>query len=397
MGRVVAADDAEVISPVEDVSRSVKRPVELLLWARAAGHCQLEGCKLDVTEHHVSKTPGNYADKAHIVAFRKKGPRGNTLKRPENINSIENLMLLCMGCHRHVDRQAAEYPRHRLESMKRAHEDHVREAMRQRPDLRTHIVVFKAPIGGSPVHIHDQHIRDAIEPRHAVSSSWSSIDLNGLASQGETQAYYEAAREQIREEIGSLHRRSSFLSDPAHVSLFALGPIPLLIDFGARWSDKISTDFYQRHQDTEDWAWKTGGDQACYTFSKIKDGPATAPVVLQLALSGAIDPKDLPPDISGDATVYEISLGNRARDRTFLKTRDDLDGFRLAYVEALGKIAAAHGVGTALNLIPAIPAPVAVICGRARHPKAHGPLRVFDMRRDKSGYIFRFEVTHDRA
>lgn len=397
MGRVAAPADDEVVSPVENVSRSVKRPVELLLWARAAGHCQLEGCKLDLTEHHVSKTPGNYADKAHIVAFRKKGPRGNTLKRPESINSIENLMLLCMGCHRHVDRLAAEFPRHRLESMKRTHENHVRESMRQRPDLRTTVIVFKAPIGGQPVHIHDQHIRDAIEPRYAASSGWTTIDLNGLASQGETQAFYDAACAQIREDLGALHRRSSFLSDPAHASLFALGPIPLLIEFGARWSDKISTDFYQRHQDTETWTWKTGDGEARYGFAKIKDGAPGAPVVLQLALSGPLDAKDFPPELSGEASVYELTLENRIPDRTFLRTRGDLERFRLSYIEALGKIAAAHGVGTPLNLIPAIPAPVAVICGRARHPKAHGPLRVFDMRRDKSGYIFRLEVTHDKA
>lgn len=400
MGRLAKSQTAieqdEAVSPVEDVTRKVKPHVQLLLWARAAGHCQFEGCKLDVTEHHVSKIPGNYADKAHIVAFRKLGPRGNTLNRPEDVNSIENLMLLCLGCHRHIDRHVEENPRHKLEAMKRAHEDHVRAAMAQRPELGTHVVVLQIPIGGKAVQISDQHVREALLPKYPVTSTFHRIDLNGFAAQGESDEFYRTAAMQMAIEIDALSRPSRPLAEIKHASVFALAPIPLLVEFGARLSDKISADFFQRHQDTENWTWKTDPEPVRYTFKVLNQGEAGAPIALLLSLSGTVELKDLPPEFK-NAALYELTLAGRTPSRTFLNTRADLANFRLAYIDALGEIAARHGVGEAISLIPAIPAPVAVICGRARHPKAHGPLRVFDMRRDKSGYIFRLEVTHGKA
>lgn len=394
--RQTAIEQDEAVSPVEDVTRKVKPQVQLLLWARAAGHCQFEGCKLDVTEHHVSKTPGNYADKAHIVAFRKQGPRGNTLNRPDDVNSIENLMLLCLGCHRHIDRHIAENPRHKLEAIKRAHEDHVRAAMAQRPELGTHVVVLQIPIGGKAVHISDQHVREALLPKYPVTSTFHRIDLNGFAAQGESDEFYLAAAKQMAIEIEALSRPSGALAEIKHASVFALAPIPLLVELGARLSDKISADFFQRHQDTENWTWKTDSEPVGYEFRALSERKAGAPIALLLSLSGTVDPNDLPPELN-NASLYELTLAGRTPSRTFLNTRADLANFRLAYIDALGEIAARHGVGEPISLIPAIPAPVAVICGRARHPKAHGPLRVFDMRRDKSGYIFRLEVTHDKA
>ena len=399
MGRVATAalDRPQALSPIERITRGVKPAVQLVLYGRSAGHCQFEGCPNDVTEHHVSKTPGNYGDKAHVVAFRKQGPRGETIDRPEDINSIENLMLLCPTCHRHVDRHPLEFPRDRLEAMKRAHEDHVRTAMTQRPAMRTHVVVVQIPIGTKPVLIADQHVREAILPRYPGSSIWNRIDLNGIAAQGETDAFYGAAVHQIDEEVRALCRPDGPLRDIAHASVFALGPIPLLVEFGARLTDKISCDFFQKHQDTEDWAWKTDGNPVRYEFSLLRAAPVGAPVVLCLALSGTIDPNDLPEEFGGEAAVYELRPAGRVPSRSFLNTRADLGNFRLAYVDALGSIAEDHGVGSAINIIPAIPAPVAVMCGRARHPKAQGPLRVYDLLRDRRGYVFRLEIRHDKA
>ena len=94
-------------------------------------------------------------------------------------------MLLCPTCHRHIDRHPLGFPRHRLETMKRAHEDHVRTAMTQRPEMRTHVVVVQIPIGAKPVLISDQHVREAILPRYPGSSIWSRIDLNSMAAQDE--------------------------------------------------------------------------------------------------------------------------------------------------------------------------------------------------------------------
>src|SRR5262249_14237851 len=133
--------------------------------------------------------------------------------------------------------------------------DYVREVMRDRRRQNTHVIVFQAPIGGMPVEIADDDIRDAIRPRHAGTSTFSRIDLNGLAT-AESSAYYAGAREAIAAEVARLHAPRSALRTTAHGSVFALAPIPLLIDFGASLTDKIAVDVFMKSQTQgEGWAW----------------------------------------------------------------------------------------------------------------------------------------------
>src|SRR5207249_841772 len=78
-------------SPVVAV-RNIAPLSRLILFVRAGGRCEFDGCKKFLLEHHVTLTEGNFAQMAHIVAFQPDGPRGNGAHRPENINEITNLM-----------------------------------------------------------------------------------------------------------------------------------------------------------------------------------------------------------------------------------------------------------------------------------------------------------------
>ena len=65
----------------------------------------------------------NIAQKAHIYSFSDAGPRGNDGVSAEDLNSIDNLMLVCHECH--PDDAAPDggrYPVLLLQQMKREHE-----------------------------------------------------------------------------------------------------------------------------------------------------------------------------------------------------------------------------------------------------------------------------------
>ncbi|KAF0185669.1 MAG: hypothetical protein FD160_478 [Caulobacteraceae bacterium] len=388
-----ASASAAPLSPVKHISRGIRQATQLILYGIAAGHCQLEGCRTCLTAHHVDQTPGNYGEKAHIVAFRKKGPRGETIDAVEDINGIENLMLLCAPCHKKIDDHPDDYPRERLLAIKRDTEAFVRAAMAQRDDLRTHVITFAAPIHGKPVGISDQRVREALRPRYAASQDFTRIDLNGITV-GDTDAFYAAAQAQLVRSIADLQRHGGPLLQTGHASLFALGPIPLLIKLGALITDKVDADFFQRHQE-EDWAWKPSGPPIRFEIALPAAPDAAAPVIAVLSLSGTVNRADLPADLAASPNVFEMSLGDRTPDRTFLRTRDDLAAFRSAWIGLQAEVSRLIGVGTAIHLIPAVPAPVAVLCGRARHPKAQGKLVVYDLRRDLGGYQRILEVSHD--
>jgi hypothetical protein len=88
-----------------------------------------------------------------------------------------------------------------------------------------------------------------------------------------------------------------------------------------------------------------------------------------------------------------MTLSGRTPDPTFLRTKSDLDAFRSAYHQAQSMIALRHGDSAPISLFPAVPAPIAVLCGRERLPKARPPLRVFDNDRAKGGFTFQLEIS----
>ncbi len=74
-------------SPVKQVRRP-SRFTELALYVRAGGRCEFNGCNQLLIEHPLTLSLGNFAEKAHIVAFSKGGPRGHDGSRPADINVL---------------------------------------------------------------------------------------------------------------------------------------------------------------------------------------------------------------------------------------------------------------------------------------------------------------------
>jgi hypothetical protein len=63
-------DDA----PVRDV-RAVPDKTKLLLYVRAGGRCEFDGCNEYLLEHHVTLDALNVGQMAHIVAFKESTQR----------------------------------------------------------------------------------------------------------------------------------------------------------------------------------------------------------------------------------------------------------------------------------------------------------------------------------
>src|SRR5688572_21007736 len=99
-----------VVVPV----RRLKRLPEIQLFVRAGGRCEFAGCNAYLLEHHLTLTPGNFAQAAHIVAFSSRGPRADAKMSAAYINDLSNLMLLCQPCHKLIDDHPNDHPVNRL-------------------------------------------------------------------------------------------------------------------------------------------------------------------------------------------------------------------------------------------------------------------------------------------
>ena len=82
--------------------KDISYKIQCLLWARAAGRCEFDGCNKELTVDSLSKDTENEGQIAHIIAASENGPRGN--KNSANLqDEIGNLMLLCPEHHKLID------------------------------------------------------------------------------------------------------------------------------------------------------------------------------------------------------------------------------------------------------------------------------------------------------
>lgn len=343
----------------------------------------------------ISKQPGTYADRAHIVAFSEKGPRGDDPARPIDINDVDNLMALCKPCHKEIDDHPERFSTAALKAMKEKHERRVDALLDAAPDLGSHLISFTAPIRGYRVEIPRNDMFEAILPRHPYDGRETSIDLTALTGLGEEEDLHSVGRRLIDQRLDHAYRPGGPVEVAGRVSLFAIGPIPLLAYLGSRLGDKVPVDLYQRHRDTEDWSWKqqVTGNAVAYKMTCLEDRGAEAPVAILMSLSGKIARETLPDDISTGSTLYEIELADASPTPTFLSSADDLAAFRRFWHDAQSEIAAKHGDNKPLALMPAVPAPIAVSLGKDRLPKARAPLHVYDNDVAKGGFTFQLEIS----
>jgi hypothetical protein len=376
-------------SPIyQPPTRSIQEFVRMLLFTRAGGRCEFDGCNKYLLEHHLTLTSGNFAQVAHIVAFSEDGPRGK-MGRPSNINSVENLMLMCPACHKLVDDNPARFGRLALEGYKKRHEERILHVTGLGPEQKTAILTITSRIGQQTSAVPYDQIIEAVIPRYPISKPGLPIDLTQLRT--ESDGFLIAACDTIKAQVENLLGPGGEAKRSNHISLFALAPIPVLAYVGSVLSNKVPLDLYQRHRDSENWTWKESAQNVKYIMREIKRRH-TGEVALVLSLSGSIDQSVLPRKIAASYSIYELTLEGLTPNPTFLKTRRDLEEFRNAYNLAIATIIRNHPGIKELDLFPAVPAPIAVLCGRELLPKVHPMVNIYDHQKNKGGFIYQLTI-----
>lgn len=379
-------------SPVAAVpTRDIKRTVEIQLFVAAGGRCEFPGCPKYLLEHSLTLNSGNFAQKAHIVAFSRKGPRASAALPVTQINDLGNLMLLCPECHKDIDDHPDEFSVDKLRQFKCDHEVRIRYLTSLLPDKKTTVIRATTKVADRTPEIPFRQITAAVDPLYPADRNGIVINLSQLAAPGEQ--LIVPALVEIRDKIKPLHAARLDGEQVNHLSVFALAPIPILVALGRELSDKLEVDFYQRHRDTDDWTWKKNGPDAAFKFQQLREGSAQDRVALCLSLSGTIHVTALPSTVDATYSVYEIALQGQSPSPLFLRKRSDLAAFRQQYLLALGQIAGRHPSLARLHLFPAVPAPVALVCGHALLPKAHPSLLVYDFDKTRGGFHLATTVT----
>ncbi len=365
---------------VVHLSRQPKADTRVLLFTRAGGRCEFDNCNRYLLTHHITHRTGNFAQMAHIVAFRQAGPRGEAPLSSAERNDLSNLMLLCPQCHKLIDDNPHLYAVEALQEFKKDHEARIRMLTAAKADKQAVALVLTAVIGSSPVAIPFADMQSAIVPFYLDRREVHAIDL-APAMEGRNEAYWQSSVDTIQ------HRTQRFYASlrqtgVANIAVFALAPIPFLVALGNCLSNKFPTSLFQRHRDTDDWRWKENGDPVEFKCRMLHEGTEPQRVALVCSLSGAVPTTDYPGTLDSSFTVYEITPDGLTPSFDCLRLRESLEAFRACYRGTLQRVTSRHPGVQEIHLIPAVPAPAAVAMGLDRMPKAHPRLVVYDKRGD---------------
>lgn len=364
-------------------SRSISPTAEKLLWGIAAGRCEFEGCNKFMGNHQVTKTGGNFAEKAHIEAVSEGGARYNDQMNIGELNSPDNLMLLCAECHKFIDENDDIYPVSVLRRMKKKHEQRIYELTSVDDVQKTLMIAYFANIKDTAPYYNDTLFCRAVVKDGKIPAEKYAIIIgadNSPLNDG-TKAYYLLEKAKLDKARNTIIQPS--IRNGENISLFALAPIPLLVYLGTIISDISNTSVYQCHRKGEKWAWKEETNTIDYIVERPKDKDKRF-VALNLSLSANVVQERIE-QISPCLPTYKLTISNP--NRTFVVNEKIADDFVETYRRCIEQIKIDNPSVEKILVFPAIPNSLAIRMGMDYMPKTDPGLVLYDQISQESGFI----------
>lgn len=357
-------------SQSEISNRTVPQQTRLKLWVKAAGRCQFRGCNEPLWRNNLTLNDGNFGEVCHIIASSEAGPRGNEESVDLRID-YSNLMLLCQRCHKEIDDHPDRYSVELLRQWKQEHENRIETQTSHSTEIcKSTVVLFTVKIKDRITPISREAYRNAMFPKYPIDAGIvinnQDFDRHGDASEWE--AYARVIERKIGMSVGEGIDREQV----KHFSVFAIGPMPLLMFLGKCIGDTIPADLYQSHKKIQDtsqtWSWQTEerATQTPYSVNCIKVVENSENVAILLSLSDTIREDKYAHFVDDTFSLYEITIENPSPH--FLRSRKQIERFSSEYRALLNEIQATHGHRCKVHILPAVPISIAVECGRALLP-----------------------------
>lgn len=361
------------------------------VWRAAHNRCQFEGCGevLNRTHEHTRRAT-NKSQIAHIVAAKPGAARGDSELSEKLENDPANLMLLCYKHHRLIDQDERDYYTvQRLKEMKRANEERSARALDFKSNNASHILWFRSPIAQGDIGISVGDCDDAMRPDFYPAREFP-IDLSATGNSEEQQegAIFGWQMGQLRTNFAAKVQGLRESGKIQHLSIFAIAPIPMLIELGRLLSDQSPAKVYQLQRDTQKWEWPMASSSMSFVETQAPKEAAT--VALKLELSGSISDDRVISAIGSDSAIWSIKAEQPGV--SCLKSERDLIEFKKATRNVLALIRDKHGQDTTIHLFPAIPISAAIEFGRFWMPKADCPVVIYDQVSPKRGFVRKWKL-----
>lgn len=373
--------------------KSIPDAVKLQLWTRAGGRCEFCDCNKPLWRDGLTLKNIKLGEMAHIIGASSDGPRGNDSSE-ELQQDFDNLMLLCHEHHKLVDSKPEEYPAEQLRTWKRQHEHRIFvQTSIHGTEYQTTILRFAYKIGERFVEISNEATWKAIAPKYPTpypaEGKGILIEDRNFNRQGPPEIWEDTAA-RIQRSISSILENVHDGQRIKHLSIFALGPMPLLICLGKIIGDTIPCDIYQAHRENQDtnnnWKWPEGKEESNMEFQVIEKNSSSTDkdIALVMSLSDKIRPEQYSGNINDSNPIYEMVIENP--DPRFLQSKKMLQDFSNSYRRILNHIEEVHGKDCKIHLFPAVPVSAAIEIGRVLIPTKDSEIQIYEWNKSAGSF-----------
>ena len=355
-----------------------------MLWGMAAGRCEL--CNRLLYMDLAYGVIDNFAERAHIHAVSKNGPRFKEDISDEECNNVTNLMLLCQEHHKMVDDSPENFQSDFLIEMKRAHEERIRKLTEISDDQTTSIVTYISNIDGLQITHESILFRQALVQEGLLPKQNNTVDLSSHSVRYQPNQDYYLSKAKELESAFKEYFEPIFKKEDA-VALFALAPQPLLIKLGTLINDQYNVRVFQCHRTGHKWAWKDSNDSEEYQLLKADEKDKTDALIvgLNISLSADISFERIKQILPSDSPVFKITINDP--NRNFVTNENIANDFVKCFRSTMEQIKNQYLSCKAIHLFPAMPVSLAVRLGMDYMPKADLPIVIYDEVRELGGFI----------
>jgi hypothetical protein len=172
---------------------------KMMLWGKAAGRCQYDGCNEPLDLDLVTKAEMNASYIAHIYGDQPLGPRYHAELSVKLAKDISNLMLLCDRHHRLIDiEEEAVHTVEHLSAMKASHERRISIVTAITPEQQSHIILFGAKIGQHQAPLNYREAAAAMVPsRYPADTKAIELGMKNLSISDDTPGYWDLQEKQL--------------------------------------------------------------------------------------------------------------------------------------------------------------------------------------------------------
>ena len=294
---------------------------------------------------------------AHVNAYGANGPRSITNCSPEELNSFDNLMLLCPTCHKMVDSNPETFTEEWLLKRKDLVEGSIAQYASTLAIAETIACTFFAPIAGTLPSITTTEMNDALLSSGLYYAGNKTFDLSkGIAGS----VVYERAADTITHRVRAFEETVS--DDKIPVSVFALGPQPLLIYLGSRLGSLRDVRTFQKSRILGGWQWPSSGSVTTFTTSESQADVHAHEAAIVLSISGPISKETMPSYLS-HMPNFAVTISDP--DIEAVTSEETVRRFRKEVTSLIDRIHEKYPHVERVHIFPAMPASLAVTLGRA--------------------------------